>query len=110
MVYPDHPLVPVQEDNVDCKLHKEHMHPHERLEPSTYERHPMAGFESLSSQPAGALTAKTARIFEPIAQDSRTGFVPRAQYSRSRGLAVLAARGPIVGKCHRLLSKRHAPS
>ncbi len=58
MIYPDHRVVAVEENDIDREAHEEHMHPHERLYTAANEEHPFARFEACSPEQATALARR----------------------------------------------------
>jgi hypothetical protein len=79
MIYSDHGVAGVEENDIDRKAHEEHMHPHERLDTAANEEHPLARFEACSPEQAATLARKTASILESRAQNGRAGLVKCAK-------------------------------
>jgi len=86
MIYPDHRVVAVEEDDIDREAHEEHMHPHERLDTAANEEHPFARFEACSPEQAATLAGKTASVFEACAQYGRASLVKCAEDLCTTGL------------------------
>jgi hypothetical protein len=69
VIYPDYQAFTVEKDDVNRETHEEHVHPHERLEPTAVEKHPLTGFEPLSSEQAAGLAAEPSGIVESGTED-----------------------------------------
>src|SRR5579875_2373443 len=65
----NHPPAAIKKDDVDRNAHKEHVHQHERLEPSAFEQHSMPRFEPFAAQQSPALPGDSARRLEKLAQN-----------------------------------------
>lgn len=100
MIYPDHRVVAVEEDDIDREAHEEHMHPHEGLYTAANEEHPFARFEACSPEQATALAGETASVFEARAQDGRASLVKCAEDLCTKGLCTngLGAHRVIAGR------------
>jgi len=64
VIYADYQAFTVEKDDVNREAHEEHVHPQEWLEPTTFEKHPLAGFKSLSPEQAAGLPAEPSSIVE----------------------------------------------
>jgi len=75
MIYADHGIIAIDEDDIDRETHEKHVHPHERREASADEKHPVTRIKMVSSQQTARLSTEAAGILDELAKRGAAGFI-----------------------------------